>query len=263
MDINFALILVILVTVTGIITALDRWVWAPRRYQKAQSTQTSPASMSKIAEYSRSFFPVLLAVLLLRSFLFEPFRIPSGSLEPTLLVGDFVLVNKYKYGLRLPVIDKKFLNVSEPKIGDIAVFRWPPDTNNYIKRVVGLPGDRIKYQDKVLYINGVEMPQKFIEYTVNFDALGREWKIEKREEVINGIKHFIYVKPAVPNDDFEITVAPNQYFMMGDNRDDSADSRYRGGAHENSLVGKAFAVWMSWNGETKGIRWDRIGKVII
>lgn len=271
MNINFPLILVILVAITGAITLLDKLILAPRRLRLANATQGSDDNvkqsatvrMPKWIEHARSFFPILLIVLLLRSFLVEPFRIPSGSLEPTLLVGDFVLVNKYQYGFRLPVVNTKILNMSEPKLGDVVVFRWPLNTSiDYIKRIVGLPGDHIQYKKKVLYVNGVEAPQKLIEHTMASDGNGRTWKVEKREETLNGVKHLIYVRPDAPAEDFEVTIPNGSYFAMGDNRDDSADSRYWGFVRESDLVGKAFATWMSWNSETSSIRWQRIGKVI-
>ena len=157
---NFALILLLLTLASGLIFLLDVVFFAKKR--------TSQQKMPRLIEYSRSFFPVFLIVLLLRSFLVEPFRIPSGSLEPTLLVGDFVAVNKFSYGLRLPVWEKKAIAIANPKRGEIAVFRWPPDPSyDYIKRVVGVPGDKISYQNKVLTINGEEMKQHFVEYTVD------------------------------------------------------------------------------------------------
>ncbi|TAL64429.1 MAG: signal peptidase I, partial [Legionella sp.] len=157
---NFALLLVILSAITGFIYLLDLAFWEKKR-QPGQKP-------GRIVEYSRSFFPVFFIVLLLRSFLVESFRIPTGSLEPTLLVGDFVAVNKYAYGLRLPVWEKKVLSIAEPKTGEIAVFRWPPDPSfDYIKRVVGVPGDKIIYKNKVLTVNGKIAKQTFVEYTID------------------------------------------------------------------------------------------------
>lgn len=249
---NFALLLVILSLVSGVIYLLDVLFWAKRR--KADQKP------NKIIEYSRSFFPVFVIVLLLRSFLVEPFRIPSGSLEPTLKVGDFVAVNKFAYGLRLPVLENKFLPVSKPKKGDIAVFRWPPDPSyDYIKRVIGVGGDKISYHNKVLTINGKEAKQTFIEYTTD-ESSGQP--VAKYRENINGVEHDIYIRPDFPSADFDIEVPKGQYFMMGDNRDDSADSRYWGFVSDQYLRGKAFLVWMSWNSHTGSIRWSQIGHVI-
>lgn len=249
---NFALVLVILSFVSGIIYLLDVLLWAPKRKEKQEP--------NRIIEYSRSFFPVFILVLLLRSFLLEPFRIPSGSLEPTLLVGDFVAVNKFIYGLRLPVIEKKMFALSNPKTGDIAVFRWPPGPAfDYIKRVIGAPGDHVVYQNKVLTINGKEMKQTFLEYTTD-ESSGNA--VAKYRENLNGVVHDIYVRKNVPAVDFNVTVPEGQYFMMGDNRDDSADSRFWGFVADKYLRGKAFVVWMSWNGKTDSVRWSRIGRFI-
>lgn len=249
---NFALILLVLSVVTGVIYLLDVVLFAKRREDTDKQ--------SKIIEYSRSFFPVFIIVLLLRSFLVEPFRIPSGSLEPTLLVGDFVAVNKFAYGLRLPVWEKKVVKINNPKTGQIAVFRWPPDPSyDYIKRVIGTPGDKIEYKNKVLSVNGKTMPQKFIENTID-ESSGKV--VKKMQENLNGIKHYIYINDETKAHDFSITVPKGKYFMMGDNRDDSADSRYWGYVDDEYLRGQAFLVWMSWNGAKDRIRWSQIGKLI-
>lgn len=250
---NFALILTLLSALTGLIYLLDIFIFSKRR-NKGEAP-------GKIIEYSRSFFPVFFIVLLLRSFLIEPFRIPSGSLEPTLLVGDFLAVNKFSYGLRLPVLETEILPVSRPKNGDIAVFRWPPDPDryDYIKRVIGIPGDKIAYHNKVLSINGQEMKQSFVEYTVDASS-GRP--VAKYKENLKGIEHAIYINTAFPAEDFELTVPEGHYFMMGDNRDNSADSRYWGYVSEKNLRGKALIVWMSWDSENKRLRFSRIGRLI-
>lgn len=249
---NFALLLVVLSAVSGFIYLLDILFWAKKREPDEQP--------GKIIEYSRSFFPVFFLVLLLRSFLIEPFRIPSGSLEPTLLVGDFLAVNKFAYGIRLPVWEKKIIPIANPKTGEIAVFRWPPNPGyDYIKRVIGVPGDKISYRNKVLIINGQEAKQKFIEYTTD-ESSGKA--VARYSENLNGVEHDIYVRPDVPASDFEIEVPPGYYFMMGDNRDDSADSRFWGFVDDQYLRGKAFFVWMSWNGKTDNLRWSKIGRFI-
>ncbi|MFI4919406.1 MAG: signal peptidase I [Legionellales bacterium] len=249
---NFALILVVLSAISGFIYLLDVIFWAKKR--------TANQNPNKIIEYARSFFPVFFIVLLMRSFLVEPFRIPSGSLEPTLLVGDFVAVNKFAYGLKLPVWEKKVVSIADPKTGDIAVFRWPPDPSfDYIKRVIGVPGDKITYHDKKLTINGQEAKQTFIEYTVD-ESSGRA--VAKYQENLNGRVHDIFVRADVPVVDFEVVVPAGNYFMMGDNRDDSADSRFWGFVPENNLRGKAFLVWMSWNAKADNLRWSKIGRFI-
>lgn len=249
---NFALVLLILSVLSGLVYLIDILYW-----EKKRSPEQKPG---KIIEYSRSFFPVFFLVLLLRSFLIEPFRIPSGSLEPTLLVGDFLAVNKFSYGFRLPVWDKKVISVSNPKSGEIAVFRWPPNpTYDYIKRVIGVPGDKVAYHNKVLSINGKEMKQTFVEYTTD-ESSGRA--VAKYRETLNGVTHDIYVRPDVAATDFEVVVPEGSYFMMGDNRDDSADSRYWGFVSDEYLRGKALLVWMSWNNNLGSIRWSRIGRFI-
>ncbi len=249
---NFALILVVLSFLTGLVFLLDLLFWEKKRSQDQKP--------NKIIEFSRSFFPVFIIVLLLRSFLIEPFRIPSGSLEPTLNVGDFVAVNKFAYGLRLPVAETKIIPVSHPKAGEIAVFRWPPNPSyDYIKRVIGVGGDKISYHNKILSINGKEAKQNFIEYTTD-ESSGRT--VAKYQEELNGVVHNIYIRPEAPAVDFEIEVPEGQYFMMGDNRDDSADSRYWGFVEQSFLRGKAFLVWMSWNSQTGSIRWSKLGHLI-
>ncbi|HAU1182039.1 TPA: signal peptidase I [Legionella pneumophila] len=249
---NFALILVILSAVSGLIALLDWLIWSKKRLPEQKP--------GRIIEYSRSFFPVFFIVLLLRSFLVEPFRIPSGSLEPTLLVGDFVAVNKFSYGLRFPVWEKKIVPIANPKTGEIAVFRWPPEPSyDYIKRVIGVPGDKISYHDKKLTINGKEVKQTFVEYTTD-ESSGKA--VTKYKEDLNGVVHDIFVRPDAPAVDFDIVVPEGNYFMMGDNRDDSADSRFWGFVPDSYLRGKAFLVWMSWNGKTDNVRWSRIGRLI-
>jgi signal peptidase I len=249
---NFALCLLILSLVSGLIYGLDVIFWAKKRAQDQKPV--------RVIEYARSFFPVFVIVLLMRSFLVEPFRIPSGSLEPTLLVGDFVAVNKFAYGLRLPVWEKKVISIAHPKTGDITVFRWPPDPSfDYIKRVIGVPGDVIRYHNKVLTLNGHEIKQTFLEYTID-ESSGKT--VAKYREDLNGIEHDIYIRPDVPAVDFETTVPKDHYFMMGDNRDDSADSRFWGFVSDDYLRGKAFLVWMSWNSKTNMLRWNKIGRLI-
>ena len=233
---NFALLLVVLSLVSGIVYLLDVLLWARNRKPNQKP--------SRLIEYSRSFFPVFIMVLLLRSFLIEPFRIPSGSLEPTLLVGDFLAVNKFAYGFRLPVWEKKVVPIANPKTGEIAVFRWPPDPSfDYIKRVIGVPGDHVVYHNKVLTINGQEMKQSFVGYTTD-ESSGKA--VAKYQENLNGVQHNIFVRPDVSAVDFEVDVPKGQYFMMGDNRDNSLDSRYWGFVPDENIVGKAIFVWMNF-----------------
>jgi signal peptidase I len=255
MDINFPLILLAAVVITGLIWLVDILFFARKR-----KTDKLPV----VVEYAKSFFPILLLVFVIRSFLVEPFRIPSGSLEPTLLAGDFIIVNKFHYGLRWPLVNTKIIPISNPKTGDIVVFHWPPNpTIDYIKRVIGVPGDHISYINKILYINNKPIPQKEVATTTEVDEMGNQWKVVEMEEDLLGVKHNIYIRPeAASTDLYDIVVPDGKYFVMGDNRDDSQDSRYWGFVPNNNLVGNAIAVWLSWNGTKHNIRWDRIGKLI-
>ncbi len=268
---NFELILTLIVIFSGVVYLADVLFFARKRHQAELLISTTPeetkrnileqqATMSKIVEYSRAFFPVLFLVLLIRSFLVEPFRIPSGSLEPTLIPGDFILTNKFAYGIRLPVLHTKIIAVGEPKVGQIFVFRWPKNPNvDFIKRVIGVPGDKISYIDKVLYINGVMQPQTDLGPILYRDDDGNLWNdVELKSEVINGVKHDIYILTDKPADDFTLVVPPGKYFAMGDNRDFSYDSRGWGFVPENNLVGKAILVWLSWDKDTYKVRWSRM-----
>lgn len=258
MNFNFELILFYATLISGVLSLADIYYFAPKR--RADGVRMMPA----IFDYARSFFPVLLIVFLLRSFLFEPFRIPSGSLEPTLMTGDFILVNKYDYGVRLPVVHKKIFGERAPERGDIVIFRWPPNPSvDFIKRVVGVPGDHISYINKQLTINGQPVPQDFIKNTVAYDESGDEWQASEKKEDLLGIKHDIYVDPAKSSRDYrDIIVPPGMYFMMGDNRDDSADSRFWGFVPDENIIGKAVLVWMSWDHNKTRVRLDRLGKPV-
>ena len=274
---DFATILFLLSVLTGLIWAFDAWIAAPKRRQTADRTNAanhgSQLELPKVTikepiyvEYAKSFFPVIVAVLLLRSFLMEPFRIPSGSMIPTLQIGDFILVNKFSYGIRVPVINKKIISISAPKRGDIIVFRFPKDPSiDYIKRVIGEPGDKIAYRNKVLYINGVEAKQEmiseFMENGIGKTIVGGY----QRLETLSGVVHKLEINPEISSSELEFTVPTGQFFVMGDNRDNSNDSRVWGTVPEENLVGKAFLVWMSWNSNAnwlESIRWGRIGTSI-
>ena len=255
MNFDFPLILVLASFITGAIWALDALLWAPKR----KSAAKEPA----LVEYAKAFFPVIFIVLLLRSFLVEPFRIPSGSMMPTLLVGDFILVNKFAYGLRLPVLNNKILEIGEPQRGDIVVFRNPEDpTVDYIKRVVAVPGDRVAYRNKILYINGKAMPQTPIGSYVGVGSGVSSSGADLREENLDGVQHQILVRPGAGGAEGDLQVPPGHYFMMGDNRDNSKDSRYIGPIPEANLVGKAFMIWMSWDGAGGGVDVKRLGQSI-
>ena len=275
MNIDFPLVLVAATVITGVIWALDAFLFAPRRRQSVEELvkQGEDRGSDKVAhtlkestlvEYSKSFFPVILAVLLLRSFLVEPFRIPSGSMMPTLLVGDFILVNKFAYGIRLPVLDSKIVEIGEPQRGDVVVFRYPKNpTIDYIKRVVGLPGDRVGYFNKVLYINGQAIGQVPAGVYVGKGSGISMSGASKRSEQLDGIRHDILVMAGSPGLEGEFVVPEGEYFVMGDNRDNSNDSRFWGSVPETNLVGKAFRIWMNWDGANGGVDFGRIGTKIM
>ncbi|MHB1950680.1 MAG: signal peptidase I [Acidiferrobacteraceae bacterium] len=271
---GFALSLVLALAITGLIWSLDLAVLGPmrrRRVEDAQKSGGAPADVARlsqeplIVEYAKSFFPVILVVLVLRSFVVEPFRIPSGSMIPTLHVGDFILVEKFAYGLRLPVVNTKILPTGEPHRGDVMVFRYPrnPD-EDFIKRVVGLPGDHIVYKKKELYINGHLVP-RYDPRPYLYEESGDRY-IDAREytEKLGHVRHPIILVPeiaAAPRQSF--VVPPHEYFVMGDNRDLSNDSRYWGYVPEKNLVGRAVLIWFSWDiAHGKSVAWRRIGRLI-
>lgn len=251
MSINLALILTILTLVSGVVVALDKLLWKTAE----QDSRTAPRGVETLVEYSRSFFPVLIFVLIIRSFIFEPFRIPSGSMKPTLLVGDFIFVKKYSYGLRLPVTETKIIETGQPKRGDVVVFRLPSNPRiNYIKRVVGLPGDEVSYERQRLTINGV---------TMDISANGEIFdNAPVYKENLDGRVHktLIY-DPGHSKQDGVYLIPEGHYFVMGDNRDRSKDSRYIGAIPEQYLVGEAVRIWMHfipWEMPD----WGRIGTKI-
>lgn len=247
MDIDLPFILFWVVAACGAIWLFDVLVLRPRRLE-----QDPEAPEPALVEYARSFFPVLLLVLLLRSFVAEPYQIPSESMVPTLEVGDFILVNKYAYGLRLPVFGTKIMDVNEPRRGDIMVFVPPHDSRYFIKRVIGLPGDVIRYENKALFINGERMGYELVGDVIGRDAGydGIRAYIEQLTDTDQGAPHTIYrssrYEPAL-----KWEIPPGRYLMLGDNRDKSDDSRFWGLAREEQIVGKAVAIWLhkdpGWN----------------
>jgi signal peptidase I len=263
MDFDFPAILVAATFITGIIWLIDALLWAPKRRKRAENEGEGALKQPTVVEYAKSFFPVILAVLLLRSFLVEPFRIPSGSMMPTLLVGDFILVNKYAYGIRLPVLNRKVFELGEPMRGDVAVFRFPEDPRvDYIKRVVGVPGDHLVYRDKTLLINDEKVAQipagTYIGTGSGLSMSGAGM----RREILGNVEHDILVVSRVSGVTADVVVPEGHYFVMGDNRDNSNDSRYWGFVPEQNLVGKAFMIWMNWDSAAGGVAWDRIGDSI-
>jgi signal peptidase I len=278
MDIDFPLILVLLVFGSGLVWFLDLLFLAsgrkraiaqlqrnyPRWQEENGPHRADYLSRSEEAgreplmvEYAKSFFPVLFIVFVLRSFLVEPFQIPSLSMVPTLQVGDYILVNKFTFGVRLPVIRTKVLDMAEPQRGDVMVF-FPPHKNEtyFIKRVIGLPGDRIRYIGKQLYVNGVPFTQELL---ARLPPVRPRFQINR--EIINDIAHEIQLDLSRSNDDFSTTVKPGHYFMMGDNRDNSSDSRVWGQVKEKDIVGKAFAIWMHWESFFSLPSFQRLGSI--
>lgn len=242
---DFEAIIVVVTLVSGVVWSFDR---LRRRHRAAD------AKVSWWVDLGRSLFPVLLIVLIVRSFIVEPFRIPSGSMLPTLESGDFILVNKFGYGLRLPVAHTLIAPVGDPDRGDVAVFRYPVEpAQDYIKRIIGLPGDTVAYQNKRLTINGEVLP---------IERLG-EWGPDDSfaviREQIDADWHEALINQLSPARGFSYTVPEGEYFVMGDNRDRSSDSRFWGPVPRDHLVGRAFFIWLSWNG---GPNWGRIGNVI-
>jgi signal peptidase I len=291
---DFSLVLVIVVAVAGLVWLLDHLLFGPLRQRQAQKMGREPAKlvMPVTCDYARSFFPVAVIVLLVRSFVFEPFRIPSDSMMPTLLDGDFIVVNKFAFGLRLPVIGTKIVSIGEPKRGDVVVFHWPPDPAvNFIKRLVGLPGDRVEIVSDQLIINGEPVPLRLLDQ--RYDD-GCYHNMRESVETLGDHTHMTIscltpdeiseppgptcnrrlernyncVEPAVlgahdHGDNHEIVVPPGKYLMIGDNRDNSLDGRYWGFVPEDHLVGKATRIWFNWDlHRTGGPNWRRIGRKI-
>ncbi len=254
MNFDFALILVLVTFATGLAWLADKIFFEKPRLQMIAAAEQSAGGVlpeevkEKIealpwwADFSKSMFPVLAIVLIVRSFIIEPFQIPSGSMLPTLKIGDFILVNKFHYGLRLPVANTKFVSLNSPERGDVVVFKFPKDTKvNYIKRVVGVPGDVITYKDKMIYVNGEVQIQ-----TLLAKLPPRSPETMLYREQLGAAEHEIYTDIYAPNLSGEWTVPEGKYFVMGDNRDNSNDSRFWGFVPDELLVGKAFAVWMHW-----------------
>lgn len=241
---DFTLILVLATLLTGIMMLVGR---------------VSNYNNSAI-EFMSSIFPILFAVLLIRSFIIEPYKIPSGSMIPTLMIGDFILVDKNIYGYKLPLTNYVLIENEEPSRGDVVVFKYPENTKiNYIKRIIGIPGDEIIYRDKTLYVNGTKNElTKHIKH--NYDPL----------EIADGVvyfennhnKKYLILNQNQAPFNFSYKVPEDMYFVLGDNRDNSNDSRYWGPVPKENLVGKAFFIWMFWNLDSHYNVFDRIGNSI-
>lgn len=291
MDINLPLFLFLGVAVTGAIWLFDIAFLAKSRKARVSAVDhefaTLDAEQKKTddkyitamekageeptpVEYAKSFFPLLLVVFVLRSFIVEPFQIPSESMVPTLEVGDFILVNKFSYGIRLPLIRTKVIDISDPQRGDVMVFFPPHEDRYFIKRVIGLPGDTIRYAGNTLYVNGQEMPQKWLYNDERKDRhcvslLGKGvGQYEVVEESFGSENNHHMRKCVSPRRDYvddSWTVSPGHYFMMGDNRDNSSDSRVWGEVPEDRIVGKAFAIWMHWDSFFSLPSFSRVGGI--
>jgi signal peptidase I len=247
---DFSLLLVLLTGLTGLIWLLDSLLLRRRRMDRAVQKEAQLPRDPVVVEYSRSLFPILLIVLLFRSFLFEPFKIPSGSMIPTLLIGDFILVNKFAYGLRLPVLHTKFVSLGEPERGDVVVFRYPVDPKvNFIKRMVGLPGDTIAYRDKRLFINGEEVAAvaqgRYASDAVKCDTPRAD--AMRLQETLGEVTHDILVHENSGSRYQQWVVPEGHYFVMGDNRDRSNDSREWGFVPEENLMGRAVGIWLNFD----------------
>ena len=303
MNFDLALLLVVVSALSGVIWLIDKLAFAPARRRRAAEIE-DVAALSEaerkarvqealrepvITEYARSFFPILLIILLFRSFIAEPFKIPSGSMMPTLLIGDFILVNKFAYGLRLPVLNTRIVEVGSPERGDVVVFRYPgyqcerdgklvrsgnpchqafvpAPKQDYIKRIIGVPGDEIIYRNKTIYVNGVEIAQTYVGPYLGPSEDGRNLSSARvMDEKLGETEHRMMTQPTLDTGrEGTWKVPEDSYFAMGDNRDSSLDSRFWGFVPEANLVGRAFVVWMSCSGSfcTEGINFGRIGTVI-
>jgi signal peptidase I len=288
---DFSAVLLLITVVTGVVWGLDVWLLRPQRTAAARAAGRDPAAIPEpgTVDYARSFFPVALVVLALRSFVFEPFRIPSDSMMPTLLDGDFIIVNKYAYGLRLPVLNRKIVATGEPQRGDVVVFRYPLDpSTNFIKRLVGLPGDHVEVRDNRIVINGKPVPftldGKYNDGCyVNMSLAGERLGGHEHQAIFcpvaidrapvlpgcnrSGLRGYVCGDEDAPG--FLRTAAwsgevpPGQYLMMGDNRDNSDDGRSWGFVPEENLVGKATRIWFNWDPHRSGgPMWGRIGMAI-
>jgi signal peptidase I len=288
---DFSLVLVTVVAVAGLVWLVDHLLFEPMRRRAATAAGRDPAGqpVPVTVDYARSFFPVAVIVLVVRSFIFEPFRIPSDSMMPTLQDGDFIVVNKFAYGLRLPVLDQKVVAIGEPERGDVVVFHYPPDPAvNFIKRLVGLPGDHVRIRSDQLIINGVPVPvqtdpQRYDDGCYHNMRESTEILGSHRHQTLSCLtpdeivaqpsascnrhleRNYECIEPSVAglrdhSDKDDIEVPPGEYLMIGDNRDNSWDGRYWGFVPEDHLVGKATRIWFNWDLQRSGGPvWSRIG----
>jgi signal peptidase I len=257
---DFSFFLVLAALVTGLVWLVDARFFRPGRLAGSGSA-AGGAPEPVVVEYARSFFPIILLVLVIRSFLYEPFRIPSDSMMPTLLDGDFIFVNKFTYGLRLPVLNTEIVPLGEPQRGDVVVFRLPSDpATNYIKRLVGLPGDHVVVRGKRVYINDVLQDVQLDGY---FEAYGSTPRAQIGLETLGDRQHRTLYIDERPSYDFDDVVPAGHFFFMGDNRDNSRDSRFPevGYVPVDNVVGRAVRIWLNWNLPNAPL-WERIGQAI-
>jgi signal peptidase I len=271
--VDFALILFIALVLTGTVVLWDRLLGTGKRINGRGTSHSSISGTDKtvtkeksnpsiVVEYARAFFPVILIVFVLRSFVVEPFRIPSGSMLPTLYIGDFILVDKFRYGIRLPIVNLRIFPTGSPKRGEVMVFRYPHDeSTNFIKRVIGLPGDAIVYDNKRLFINGTAAKQVRSD-SYQLETSTQELDVIEYSEVVGASSHNILNDRGRSSRNMTILVPEGSYFVMGDNRDHSNDSRFWGFVPEKNIVGRAFWIWFSWNANDGGVNWSRIGHTI-
>ena len=270
---DFSLILFVALVLTGVVALWDRFLGSGKRTNVKETSHSAisgtgelatkeNAGPSIIVEYARAFFPVILLVFVLRSFVVEPFRIPSRSMLPTLYIGDFILVDKFRYGIRLPIVNLRIFPTGSPKHGDVMVFRYPhDDSTNFIKRVIGLPGDQIVYDQKRLFINGTAAQQVKSD-SYQLETSNQDLDVIEYSEVVGASTHNILNDRGRSSRSMTISVPEGSYFVMGDNRDHSNDSRFWGFVPERNIVGRAFLVWFSWNSNDGGVNWSRIGSTI-
>jgi signal peptidase I len=253
---DFSFVLVALAAVTGVIWGVDHWLFEQRR--RARGVAKEPV----LVDYARSFFPVILVVLLLRSFLYEPFRIPSDSMMPTLVHGDFIFVNKWRYGLRLPVLNTKVADIGMPQRGDVIVFRKPSDPSLVlIKRLVGMPGDTIRVTGTQVWINGT--PSRIEVGELYSGPKSEQYPFTQvGQESLGDASHAVLLVQTRAGLEGEWRVPAGHYFMMGDNRNNSQDSRYPdvGYVPEANIIGKAEAIWLSFDPDRRWhLLWHRMG----
>ncbi len=249
---DFTSILAGLTCATGLLWLVDNAAFKPKRLRSGGKIEGN-----FVFSYSKSFFPIFLFVFVLRGFIVEPFRIPSGSMIPTLLIGDFILVNKFAYGLRAPLTNKTIFRLGQPSRGDVVVFKYPLDpTTPFIKRVIGLPGDRVIYKNKRLNINGNDIEWIQERTFVGHGKASKHTGATAHNEKIGDLFHPVLITPERYSADGEFEVPEDMYFVMGDNRDNSRDSRFWGFVPESHLMGKAFLIWLNWDG---GVNFSRSG----